>query len=664
MRKTLTVIIILIACSCGAQEVQERTTDFKAVVLGFDGVDPDLVRLWLDRLPNLQQLADSGSLTELGTTNPPESPVAWASFATGTNPGKHGIFDFLRRDPETYFPDIGLVQIEKPKFLFGFLPIRRAKITNNRQGLTFWKHLDASGISTTNLRMPLEFPPASLDRGTIWSGLSVPDIRGTWGTYFYLATDLTQWDLKDTEFGGRLIRLEEEDNVYRADLDGPVDPRSDNFERLVVPVELALNSESTAVTIRMQDQEETIAEGEWSDWFRFQFSIGPLINVNGVSRFYVLETFPELRVYLMPISLSPSEPPFAISSPSDYTVSLAEDFGYFKTLGWIHETWGLNEEQIDEKIFLEDLFRNMDNLEQTLLKEMDEDRSSLYTAVFTATDSVSHMFYRLLDPQHPRFDQSLADQYGDSILRVYEKMDSIIGRVLERLGTNDHLFVVSDHGFHTWRKEFNTNTWLARNGFMTLTGSGDGDEEKRLGDMFSGGSFFPNVDWSKTQAYAVGLGHIYINLKGREAQGIIEPGEEYQAVIEDIQGKIAQFLDPDSGEKVIQNSYFRDDIYTGDQLEHAGDIQVTFSSGYRTSWQTALGAVPPDIVVANLKKWSGDHCASDFSDTAGFLASNRKITSPAPNLIDVAPTVYKTFGVMIPKEVDGKAWSWEEVGGK
>jgi predicted AlkP superfamily phosphohydrolase/phosphomutase len=538
------------------------------------------------------------------------------------------------------------------------LPISRPRISNNRKGIPFWKHLDASGIATTNLRLPLAFPADELNWGTTWSGLGVPDIRGTWGTFFYLASDLTKWDLRDTEFGGRLIKLELENNVARVMLDGPMDPRIQEASRLEIPLEIELSPDSSAVAIRLQGQEQTIEEGHWSDWYHFEFTAGPFVSLKGTSRFYALETFPELRLYLMPIGFDPADPPIPISGPRQYTKSLESHFGGFKTLGWIHETWGLNEERIDEGVFLEDLFRNMSLLERVLLDVLEQDQASVYTAVFLATDHVSHMFYRLIDPMHPRYDDALAEEYGDAILRVYQKMDSIIGKVADRLSSEDLLLVVSDHGFHSFRKEFNTNTWLVRNGFMTLKPTEGSTERKKIADMFSGGSFFPNVDWNKTKAYALGLGHIYVNVQGRESQGIVEPNDEYLNVVNEIREKIILHRDPDTGDQVLRNTYFRDDIYSGDQVEHAGDIQLSFSSGYRTSWQTSLGGVPEDIVVANLKKWSGDHCASDPADTAGFLLSNRKLVTPEPSLIDIAPTLYTLFDVEVPRDVDGKPLQW------
>ncbi|MDE2925544.1 MAG: alkaline phosphatase family protein [Acidobacteriota bacterium] len=650
------VLMVLLGAFCTPAP---RQPGFKVVVLGFDGVDPDLVDQWIEELPTIRRLGEQGTLSTLGTTNPPESPVAWASFATGLNPGRHGIFDFLRRDPATYMPDIGLVKVEKPRFLFKTIPIRGARVTNNRKGVPYWEQLDRGGIVTANLRLPLEFPPRSLDHGTTLSGLGVPDVRGTWGTYFYLSTDVSRWDLQDTEFGGRVIRLEGEDGRFQALIDGPADPREEELVRLTIPLSVELDPQSTALTIRLQDQEEEVDEGQWSDWFRFVFSAGPLVKIRGISRFYVLETFPEVRLYLMPISLDPAGPVLPLSTPAGYSGDLASWLAPFKTLGWIHETWGLNEEQIDEQVFLEDLFRNMNHLERLLMHELDRGEASLYTAVFTATDSAAHMFYRFIDPQHPRYDAKGAQAYGRAVLNVYRKMDSIVSQVVERLDPQDLLLVVSDHGFHSWRKEFNTNTWLLENGFLVLKGVRADTDLKRLEQVYRGGSFFPNVDWSRTQAYALGLGHIYVNLKGREGQGIVDPGRDYMDLVRDISREILEYRDPETGEAVVQNAYFREDIYSGDEIEHAGDIQLSFRSGYRTSWQTALGAVPEHVLVANLRKWSGDHCASDFSDTEGFAVSNRKILSENLHIMDVAPTLYRLFQVEDPGPLDGRAWAFE-----
>jgi predicted AlkP superfamily phosphohydrolase/phosphomutase len=382
------------------------------------------------------------------------------------------------------------------------------------------------------------------------------------------------------------------------------------------------------------------------------------VNLRGISRFYVLETYPEVRLYLEPISMDPRGPPVPISNPPDFSADLVKRVGLFKTMGWVSETWGLNEEKIDEQVFLDDLFRNMEAVEAMLLDQLVRKKPALTVAVFLSTDHVSHLFFRFLDPEHPRYDEALVPQFGDAILRVYQRMDTVIGRVLPLLGERDTLLVVSDHGFHTWRREFNTNTWLARNGYMEMKGADSDGTLKKLDDMFSGGSFFPNVDWSRTKAYSLGLSGIFINVKGREGQGIVGPGKEYEALRAEIIAKIREYRDPDTGAPIIQGAYRREDVFHGPQLEHAPDIQLSFYDGYRTSWQTALGAVPESIVVANLKKWSGDHCTSDSSDTQGILLSNRRIEGHDHSIMDIAPTVISLFGMPIPSEIDGKPISF------
>jgi predicted AlkP superfamily phosphohydrolase/phosphomutase len=441
-------------------------------------------------------------------------------------------------------------------------------------------------------------------------------------------------------------------------VEGPYDPRYDDFRRLSIPLDLELTPDEKALKISLQGKEQIVPEASWSDWFEFRFRGGMFVDLRGISRFYVLETYPEVRLYLEPISLDPRSPPIPISSPADFSSELVKRIGLYKTLGWIHETWGLNEEKIDEKVFLEDLFRNMDSLEAAVLDQLADENPALLVAVFTATDSVSHTFFRFLDPEHPRYDASLAAEYGDAVLRVYQKMDSIIGKVLERMSNTGTLLVVSDHGFHTWRREFNTNTWLARNGFLAMQGVETDSSAKKLDDMFSGGSFFPNVDWSRSKAYSLGLAGIFINLKGREGKGSVAPGEEYERVRREISSKIREYRDPDTGAPVIQGVYRREDIFKGAEVEHAPDLQLSFYDGYRTSWQTALGAVPESIVVANLKKWSGDHCASDSSDTAGILVSNRKVAQDGYTILDIAPTVIQIFGGKIPAVMDGRPISF------
>jgi len=649
--------LALVAVGSACRRVTTRPVNEQVVVLGFDGADPNLLSRWIaaGKLPNLASLAQTGTFRPLGTTNPPESPVAWASFATGLNPGGTGIFDFLRRDPKTYLPELALVSREPAKFLFDSIPIKPPKLTNDRSGVPFYKAAADAGFKTTVIRMPLEFPPTPLPGGKLLAGLGTPDIRGTWGTFFYFGSELTQWDVGDTEFGGKLVRLEVNDNLADSFIEGPADPTAKSFRRISVPIDFKVAPEENAVAIQLQGHSETVQERHWSDWFRVKFRITAFLSVHAICRFYVLQVAPDLRLYMSPLNLDPESPPLAVSSPGNYSAELAKKFGLYKTLGWWHDTWALNEEKIDEGVFLQDLMRTDQMQADVTLEELRSDPPSLLVSIFTGTDSASHMFFRLMDPQHPRYDPELAKLYGDAILRVYEHMDQIVGDVVRAMKPGGTLIIVSDHGFHTWRRGFNTNTWLVENGYMVLKNPNAQEKAMNLDQLFGQGSFFPNVDWSKTRAYALGLGQIYLNLRGREQQGILDTGPETDKLLEEIRAKLMAFRDPDTGGPVLQNVYLGRDIFHGPRMAEAPELQLDFRDGYRTSWQTSLGAIPAGIVVANMKKWSGDHCASDPSDTSGIFLSNRRVLTPKPSIQDIAATVLSLLHVAPAGQLDGHA---------
>lgn len=646
--------------SCGHQAATRPVTT-QVVVLGFDGADPNLLAKWAKEghLPNLARLAQTGTFKPLGTTNPPESPVAWASFATGLNPGGTGIFDFLRRDPKTYLPELALVTREPAEFLLRLIPIKAPKVINERHGVPFYKAVAGAGYKTTVVRMPLEFPPTELPGGKLLAGLGVPDLRGTWGTFFYFGSDLTPWDVGDTEFGGKLVRLELNGNRASTSIEGPVDPTSKSARRISTPLEFEVAPDGSAVSITLQGRAEKVAERAWSPWFRVKFSITPFLSARAICRFYVLEVAPDLRVYMSPLNLDPESPPLPVSSPPGYTAELVKKHGLFKTVGWIHDTWALNEEKIDEGVFLDDLFQTTQTLTDIVVDELKNDPPSLLVSVDTSTDSASHMFYRLMDPEHPRYDPDLAKQYGDAILRVYERMDQTVGEVEQAMKPGGTLIIVSDHGFHTWRKGFNTNTWLVENGYMTLKNPNAEEKSYKLDELFGQGSFFPNVDWAHTKAYALGLGQIYLNLRGREKSGILDPGPETDRLLEEIRQKLEAFQDPDTHQPVVQHVYLGREIFHGAYMAGAPELQIDFRDGYRTSWQTSLGAIPSGIVVANMKKWSGDHCASDPSDTSGIFLSNRTLQTSDPSILDIAPTVLRLFDVPPPARLDGQALAFK-----
>jgi predicted AlkP superfamily phosphohydrolase/phosphomutase len=631
---------------------QMRDLDQKVIILGFDALDYDLMKQWMDegKLPNFAKVREMGTFSELGTTNPAESPVSWAAFSTGNNPGKTRIFDFLYRDPETYMPHIATVEFsEGPAIIsLGGVELRAPSVGQHRRGDPLWNITTSNGIRTTVIQAPVTFPPDQIPGGKLLSGLGVPDIRGTQATFSYYATDV---DWVDTEMGGKIVKVSPRNRQFDSIIYGPMDS--------TIPFHAEMGEDG--VTISVQGQHETVREGEWSDWFVTQFRAYGIMPVFGIGQFH-LNSLDPIELYFSPINFHPSNPVFDISYPKSFSRQLVGELGtVYKTLGWAIDTWALNEERIDEETFMEDLWLTVGYRENITLNELNKTDWNLFISVFQAPDRVQHLFWRYMDPEHPMYDQEGAKEWGDAIFQVYKRMDDIVGRALPYVDGNTTLIILSDHGFNPFRKAVNVNTWLVENGFMFLEGQSRSDY--KLADLFGQGQFWPNVDWSRTEAYALGLGQIYINLKGREKHGAVEPGD-YDRVRDDIIRELRELKDPETGESPIFDVYKREDIFQGPYTEEAGDLVVGFNYGYRVSWQTALGGIPYDVIETNMKKWSGDHCSIEPSITKGVLFISKEIDLSdlephiiesyyRPHITDIAPTVMGIFG--IDEDMDGES---------
>ena len=680
-----TVLALLIVCcgtalACGPGHPPEKFKQ-KLVILGFDGMDPRLVQRWMDegKLPNLKKLAQRGSgVRALGTTHSPESPTAWASFATGVNAGKHNIYDFLIRDTSTYLPDLGMVHFEPPRFILNYIPISRPVVQSIRGGTSFWVTAGKAGVRSSMLTVPVTFPPEQVPNGELLSGLPLPDIRRTMGTFYYFGTDLSRYEEGNTEFGGILKRLVFDGDMARTELVGPPNPivkqqirelraktsgspmsdvdkmalaELEAREDVRLPVTIHWNRAERAATVDVGDNSIYLAEHQWSKWINLDFTINMLLRVHGMAQIYLIGAGPELQLYISPVNWKPDNPPAPMSSPASLAADLYERLGPYRTLGWAEATWPLNEDRIDEKTFMDDLYRAFDDRAQVILQRIDAKQWDLVVGVIESTDRVQHMMWRLIDPTHPMYDRALAAKFGDAIERVYRKCDEFVGEVVSRIDPATPVLIVSDHGFHSFRQSVNLNTWLVGEGFMAIQGQQPG--EKKLQDLFGGGTFWENVDWTRTKAYAMGLGQIYVNLKGRERHGIVSP-EESNHVQDALVGRLLTMTDPKTGARMVDAVYKRDDVYKGEFLKNASELQVGLADGYRVSWQSTLGGSPPGLVYPNMKKWSGDHGSYDYKQTSGTLISSRPIGSEPADIMDIAPTVLRYFGVPIPPDIDGK----------
>ncbi len=679
----LATAVLLVHCS---QQPKARKPARKApqrvFIIGFDGMDPTLARKFMDegKLPNLKALGEEGIFRTLASTQPSESPTAWSSFATGVNPGKHNIYDFLIRDFQTYLPDFNMVKKEPPEFLWGLIPTKRPKMSSTRGGTSFWVHAGRDGIKSRVLTVPVTFPPEGIEHGEMLAGLPLPDIRGTLGTYYYWATDMSSFEEGSSEFLGYSKTLLFDGGVAETILKGPDNPILKQEERALrarrkaggltdaekarfeelgksafvpVPMKVRWSENSGQADIEIQGTKLALKAGAWSPWVPLTFKFNVLVKAHGMIQFYVIRADKELRIYGSPVNLDPRNPPIPISKPDEFSARLAKQIGPYRTLGWAESAdKPLNEERLDEAAFLYDSDRAFDDREKIIFKNLEDDDWDLFVAAIETTDRISHMMWRLIDPKHPMYDADLAAKYGDAIEKVYRRADDFVGRLRAKVPKDAVFIVMSDHGFHSFRRGVSLNTWLVRNGYMAF--AGEESAKKGLEDLFGRGKFFEGVDWSKTKAYAVGLGQIYFNLRGREGQGIVSAGAEYKALQEEMRGKLVTLRDPDNGQLVFRDVYRRDDIYKGDYLQNAPDLQVGFNDGYRVGWQDTLGGITRAVVENNNRKWSGDHCATATEISGGVLFMNRRIATETPGIMDLSPTALKLLGVPLPSDLDGK----------
>ncbi|MCI4445433.1 MAG: alkaline phosphatase family protein [Candidatus Aminicenantes bacterium] len=624
-----------------------KETGIKVVVLGFDGMDPVLVQRYIEegKLPYFKKLAASGSFQSLQTSIPPQSPVAWANFITGTNPGGHAIFDFVHRDPKSYLPVFSASESlpAKHNLKLGdlILPLSGGQVKNLRRGRAFWQILEDYDIPATVFKIPSNYPPVETHQRT-FSGMGTPDIKGYYGLFNYYTNEY-KTVTEEYGGGGRVHDVFVIGNRVEARIPGPNNPFKKGNPETFVDFKVFIDPVNPVAKITYQDQEFILREKEWSGWKKIRFDFLPTQGVSGICLFYLKEVRPKFKLYVSPINIDPSDPALPISTPDNYSRELASKFGPFFTKGLPADTAALENDILDEKEFL-----TQDELvyQETMAMLEDELRnfnSGVLFYYFSNTDQRQHMFFRLIDRDHPAYNEKLAAEFGKVIEKTYQEMDRALQLTMEKVDRNTVIIVLSDHGFNPFRRGFNLNTWLLQNGYHYLE-PGNKPEEVSL---------FQGTDWSKTKAYGVGLNALYLNLKGRESQGIVEPKEKDQ-LTKEIAQKLEQIVDPKTGERVIIKAYISKEVYSGPYIDLAPDIILGFNRNYRISWNSPLGNFPRELLEDNFQKWSGDHMSAP-GVIPGILFSNRTIRINNPRLEDVTAGILSLFGLEIPSAMTGKS---------
>jgi predicted AlkP superfamily phosphohydrolase/phosphomutase len=778
------LILLVFAASAFAQDAPR-----KVVVIGIDGLDKRLMDEYMAAgdLPNFSKLQQQGHYSALETGYPPMSPAVWSTMTTGLNPGKTGIFGFIKRKEGSYEPEIALARANEQPFAggsiwlrlvyalagglavvvvalligrvatgfkkdalprwnsagaviavgmclvsplgsledrklalacigvllagalafgvfaargglkiyhwsFPFLAIASSALLflNNlpetmpepvtaRTGTTFWKLADDHGLRAEVIGAPVAWPAAEdLAESRMTTGLATPDAMGTFHTYTLFTEPHHELSGGITEMSGRIESLEFDDDVAQARLLGP--PAKFDRERwkqwearelnLMPREEIPFSVERMdgggvrlvfSPDVAVAGTEIELKVGEWHRHFRVVYHIGGLIDLHGTVSFKLLAGGRQVRLYATPVNFDPAEPNerFAVSQPLSFAPWLVDQYGQYETIGWAEATSALQDGVIDDGTFLETCEFSLEEKRAQILGLLGRsDEWDLLAAFTYEMDRVCHMMWRHMDARHPNHDPHAPAAWKNAIRDFYKKNDALIGEVVAALPKDALLLICSDHGFLPFYRAVNLNRWLQDNGYLVLKEKTGAPTMSRLFDNQSG--YYSPYDWSKTRAYALGLSKIYINMKGREPEGIVDPAEA-EALKEEIIAKLMILRDDEThgSAPVMSVVKKREEIWEGPRLPEAGDLQIGYAAGYRVSWQTSLGGADEPVIFDNLRNWSGDHCSFDPKLVPGVVFSNRKFDAEAYRLIDVGLTAIDQLGVPMPEDLgkfDGKPW--------
>lgn len=737
------------------------------LVLGIDGMDPVITRRFMDKghMPNFAKMIANGGFQSLGTANPPQSPVAWSNFVTGMNPGGHGIYDFVHRDPHSYLPISSATEVlgpdDEPGYLdlFGYsLPLGGGEAGNNRSGTPFWDVLHDAGVETEVYRIPGNFPVTPSEAVTL-SGMGTPDLRGGFGVYQWFTDDpptetghlkgeLNVVTVDDTDLDGVgdtvLTKLTGPDHPLKRSIEGEPPPPP-----LSVPMTVHVDAQSEAVWIKCGDAETVIAEGEWSDWLEVSFDVVPmglLPAMTGQLRFYLKEAQPTFKLYASPINFLTAAPVAAITTPDAIAEEIYDAVGHIYTQGMPEETDALKDGTFSDEDYISQVKQVHADGEVLLDWALSRfERGDMTFFYLSDIDLQCHMLWRLKDPkfddapQHPAYDPALGTRNSSAIQEFYQGVDRILGHVLETVPEDTLVVVMSDHGFQPYTRELNLNAWLRDNGYLVLNEADDfaleravdecgwvpadmaddyaewraglppapgprpgyrppptpvktseflalhghdktlvktwaadlksgsnpalrdaveagtvarwSDERSRW-EHFQSPEAFMNVDWNHTVAFGAGFNALYLNVEGREHQGIVPPGDA-DALAAEIAEKLEALVDPKLNTEVVKTVYTAEEAYSGTRVPEAPDLVVGYDRLFGCSDDSTLGAVPAEWLRDNVGRWSGNHLM-DPKVVPGILISNHPIDGEGYDLTDLTASLLDHFGVAQPAGMIGE----------
>ncbi len=557
------------------------------LILGFDAFDPGIFERLAGqgKLPNLARYAEAGGYARFEVANPPQSEVSWTSIATGLNPGEHGIFDFVHRDPATYTPYLSLLPTRRGPGGTRFVPPHTA--------VTIFEEATQQGYPATSLWWPATFPARPELAVRTIPGLGTPDIRGRLGVGTAFCADAGAAGHKGKT---QVVRLERQGrDRYRGLLGGPLRGSRSGGRQSFIELQLAVVDGGSARLVAGRNDVE-LALGEWSPIIELRFAMGPFVGVHALTRVILTQTQPDVRLYVLPLQIHPLHSLWRYGSPGSFVKLVWRGQGPFLTLGMPQDTTALEDGWITDEQFLALCQTILRGRRHVLAAQLAGFREGVLASVFDSLDRVQHMFWRTRP---------------DIVEGWYVQLDELVGEVegqLQRHGqARVKTLIVSDHGIARYDHKVHLNRWLEEHGYLVKQAADGPDELK-------------NVDWARTQAYAIGLNSLYLNLAGREGRGVVPP-DQAQALAGRLRNDLLAWQGPD-GRPVVGATWRRDECLMGSLAPYGPDVVVGYSPGYRGSPETGLGAWKQAAIEPNGDHWGADHCI-DHRAVPGVLFCNR-----------------------------------------
>lgn len=642
---------LITGCSSNKNTNQTK----KVIIIGIDGMDPVLTEQMMahGELPNFNRLRQQGGYSPLATTLPPQSPVAWASFITGANPGVHGIYDFVHRKPESQsrlfssfaetVPASDALQIGAQKVPLTFWPFNHqpAHTILNRRGTPFWNFLDEKNINSQIYLVPSNYPPSPSKYGHHQSlaGMGAPDMTGNRGMYqFFSETGPNHSSYQNQGWYGRLAF---DNHTASARLAGPPHQCADPPDSIFIDFSVHRDSQQNSAAIDIQNQNILLKSGQWSRWIKLHFALStplaPDKTITGICRFYLRQVAPNFQLYISPINIDPSDPAVTICQPANFSKKIVEELGLFYTLGFQEDYNARIFNVFNDEEFVQQAQLVLEQRLELLDYALNHYDDGVLFFYFSSTDLQSHICWWDSSKPHPFRSAQQSNYYHNHIKNLYQQMDNVLGDIIARFDKDSTILVLSDHGFAGLHQNFNLNRWLRDNNYITPNNAE---------------SLETDVDWSGSSAFALGINGLYINQKDRERDGIVKPGHQKESLLNELIEKLQNVRDAQDN-PIIEQVFRADKVYHGDAARLAPDLIIGYHRGFRCAYDSSIGLLQSDIISPNNNPWSADHCFTP-KQIPGVLFANKPIKRKNPSILDLAPTILNEYNLKPGPDMEGK----------